>query len=49
MPRLDRGIHYAAALVLHTALNERCGILGRPVKPVNDDKIKKAGSRPAVS
>jgi hypothetical protein len=49
MPWLDRGIHYAAALVLHTALNERSGIPGCPVKPGDDDKIKKAGSRPAVS
>jgi hypothetical protein len=49
MPRLDRGIQYTAALVLHTDLNWRSGILGRPVKP-GDDKggIKKAGAGPAV-
>ncbi|OSI69358.1 hypothetical protein BST63_24100 [Bradyrhizobium canariense] len=37
MPRLDRGIHYAAASPYPT---DASGILGRPVKP-GDDKRRK--------
>jgi hypothetical protein len=33
MPRLDRGIQYAAASLLS---HDRLGVLGRPVKPGDD-------------
>ena len=33
MPRLDRGIQYAAASLLN---HDRLGVLGRPVKPGED-------------
>jgi hypothetical protein len=52
--RLDRGIQYAAALVVARTVLEigGSGILGRPVKPGDDmvpPRIKKAGQMPAVS
>ena len=35
MPRLDRGIQYAAASLLN---HDRLGVLGRPVKPGDDSE-----------
>ncbi|QFI73391.1 hypothetical protein F8237_13885 [Bradyrhizobium betae] len=36
MPRLDRGIQYAAAYRFN---HNRLGVLGRPVKPGDDSEI----------
>jgi len=44
MPRLDRGIQYAAAHPLH---HNRLGVLDRPVKP-GDDTVD-VGTTPQTS
>jgi hypothetical protein len=49
MPRLDRGIQYAAAAVGRAGSKRGCsGILDRPVKPGDDNrsKIKKRARGP---
>jgi hypothetical protein len=39
MPRLDRGIQYAAAVVVRASYpTQASGILGRPVKPGDDER-----------
>ncbi|OSI60896.1 hypothetical protein BSZ21_36340 [Bradyrhizobium canariense] len=38
MPRLDRGIQYAAASRLN---HRRPGVLGRPVKPGDDTEVER--------